>query len=750
MKDEHKTKEQLIAELEKLRQQVTEIEATETKRIGVEKALKPAEEEALRLSQSELQARNKSLEAINTIADRLHRSLDLRTIVEQAVDSMMEYSQSPSVGIFAVNEQSNCLELLHARGFGEETLQIAARMPLEGSLTGLAVKRKEVITSEDMQSDDRLYAAGHKTLTDEGFRSAISVPLVSGNKALGAMNLIFREEPRLTDYEQETLITIGKTIGLAMANAQYVSQIQTAVADRESAEEALKASEERYALATRAAKVGVWDINMKTGEFYLDPNVKALLGYSDEEVSNDLDVWVTYVHPEDKQPVMEAFQQHLEGKTPKFVYEHRMLHKDGSNRWILVRGTAIRDAEGNVVRVVGTDSDITARKQAEEEQARLQSELLQVQKMEAIGTLAGGIAHDFNNLLQVIKGYGDLLLLNKKRDDPAYRQLREITEAAKRGSELTRQLLTFGRKVESELRPVDLNLEVGKATRLLERTIPKMINIELNLSGELKVVNADPIQIEQVLVNLAINARDAIEGEGKLSIRTANVCLDEEDCRTNPEAQPGEYVVLEVSDTGRGMDTETQNHIFEPFYTTKGFAEGSGLGLAMVYGIIKGHDGFIACSSELGVGTTFEIYLPAIEQELESQIAAEAKMPQGGTETILLVDDEDFIRLQGEQTLTTFGYKVLTAPDAESALEIYRKDQEQIDLIILDLIMPGMGGRRCIDELLKINPKAKVIVASGYSDVGPMKRTLEAGAKGFMGKPYGIRHMLEVVREVLD
>ena len=293
-------------------------------------------------------------------------------------------------------------------------------------------------------------------------------------------------------------------------------------------------------------------------------------------------------------------------------------------------------------------------------------------------------------------------------------------------------------------------MEVDRMRKMLERTTSKMIEIELSLATGLKIVNADPTQIEQILVNLAVNAKEAMPEGGKLLIQTENVMLDEDFCRTHEEVRPGEHVLLKVSDKGQGMDKETLEHIFDPFYTTKGLAEGTGLGLAMVYGIVKSHGGLISCFSELGRGTTFKIYFPIIEQKIESEKATVTDMSKGGTETILLVDDEDFIRNVGERTLKRFGYIVLSASGGNEALEIYRKEQDQIGLVILDLMMPGMSGSRCLEEILKVNPQAKIIVASGYSDIGPMKESIEAGAKSFIGKPYEMRQLLEVVRDVLD
>jgi CheY-like chemotaxis protein len=277
-----------------------------------------------------------------------------------------------------------------------------------------------------------------------------------------------------------------------------------------------------------------------------------------------------------------------------------------------------------------------------------------------------------------------------------------------------------------------------------------MIVIKLRLTPRRTVVNADPAQIEQILMNLAVNAKDAMQEEGELTIQTDSELLDEAYCRIQPQAKPGKYVLLTVSDTGCGMDHETLGHIFDPFYTTKGLADGTGLGLAMVYGAVKSHGGHIECVSEPGAGTTFKIYLPALDQNAQTEIAAEEDLPAGGGETILLVDDDEVIRDVGQATLTRFGYTVLTAADGKTAIERFRGEPERIDLVILDLIMPGMSGNRCLEALISINPQTKVVIASGYSDTRHGMDIIKAGAKGFIGKPYEVKKLLRTVRHVLD
>ena len=394
--------------------------------------------------------------------------------------------------------------------------------------------------------------------------------------------------------------------------------------------------------------------------------------------------------------------------------------------------------------------DISELKQAEDEKVRLESQLRHAQKMEAVGTLAGGIAHDFNNLLQAVQGYAELLLLSESLTESGEQNVQDVMGAAERGGELTRQLLTFSRKIESKLRPIDLNHEVSNVKELLTRTIPKMIQIELQLAEDLKTVNADPIQLEQALMNLALNSKDSMPEGGKLIISTENVTLDDNYSRLYPEALLGEHVLVTVADSGHGMDRETIEHIFDPFYTTKEVGHGTGLGLAMVYGTVKSHNGHIVCYSEVDKGTTFKIYLPVVEQEAEWREEEAEGDIEGGTETILLVDDEELIRKLGDRILTKFGYTVLTATDGESALAVYREEQQRIHLVILDLIMPGMGGRKCLEKLMKVNPSAKVLIASGGPPGGPTKESPRARAKGFVSKPYNLRQLLTAVRNALD
>jgi two-component system cell cycle sensor histidine kinase/response regulator CckA len=435
------------------------------------------------------------------------------------------------------------------------------------------------------------------------------------------------------------------------------------------------------------------------------------------------------------------------------LFERENRRRNGEPAWIAWTYKPIinQDSTFNFKEILCIGTDLTNLRRAAKENKELEAQLQSSQRMESIGTLAGGIAHDFNNILQAIFGYTQIMLMRKDPEDQEYGKLQAIESSAQKASELTKRLLLFSRKAESLLKPMDLNQAVVQVSEMLKRTIPKMISIELQLAEKLNVINADAGQTEQIMMNLGINARDAMPDGGKMVFKTENVTLDEDFCKKNLGSNPGEYIRLSVSDTGDGMDKEVQEHIFEPFYTTKETGKGTGLGLSMVYGIVKNHRGYITCDSEPGQGTEFRLYFPVIDQDIVKPDTSEKNIQiQQGSETILLVDDEQTHRELGREVLSRFGYTVVTVPDGEGALDFFRKDKKWADLVILDLIMPGMGGMRCLKELLKENPLTKVLVASGYSIRGSSNDVIEAGAKAYISKPYNVKQMFKVVREVLD
>ncbi|MFH1138293.1 MAG: response regulator [Pseudomonadota bacterium] len=518
------------------------------------------------------------------------------------------------------------------------------------------------------------------------------------------------------------------------------------ITQRKKAEDELRESEKRYRKAQAVGRVGSWEYNIQTARFWGSDEAKRIYGFSRAEDTFSTDE-VEHCIPE-RERVHQALIDLLEDDK-EYNLEFEIITKDAKTRKTIISLADLeRDEAGRPLKITGVIVDITDRKRAEEEKEKLQEQLRNAHKMEAIGTLASGIAHEFNNLLQAMTGYTQLLLMDKSPDDSDYPSLLAIQNSGNRAADLVRQLLQFSRKAGAQRRPVDLGQEVKQARQLLERTIPRMIQINIRSAGDPWTINADPIQIEQILLNLGTNAADAMPDGGELVIETENAVLNEDDADRRLDAPPGRYVLLTVSDTGYGMDQELVKHIFDPFFTTKEIGKGTGLGLASVYGIVRSHGGSITCHSKVGRGTKFKIYFPAIDRP-EARDAA-PNHPRGGGETILVVDDEEAITGFVQQVLERFGYKVLTAAGGEEALEVYSNQPGAIDLIIMDLGMPGMGGRQCLQALRRMNCAARVVIASGYSMDNQVPKSSEAGADGYLSKPYQLNDLLSKLREILD
>lgn len=533
-------------------------------------------------------------------------------------------------------------------------------------------------------------------------------------------------------------------------------ELKREITGHKRAEEALRESDEKYRklydeskkteevyrslLHTSADAIVIYDMAGKVR--YLNPAFTEVFGWTMEETEGRR---IPFLPESERTTTMACITEVLEKEKTVQGFETKRYTRDGHLVDVDISASCYKNHEGKLSGMLVILRDISEKK-------ILEAQLRQAHKMEAIGTLAGGIAHDFNNILQAISGYTELLFMGKESGDPDRSKLEAIEKSLQRASDLTKQLLIFGRKVESKLRPMNLKQEVVHVSNLLGRTISKMISIELYLAENVKSINADPVQLEQIILNLGINARDAMPDGGKLIFETENVILDEEYCKAHLGATPGEYTLLSVSDTGHGMDKKTLGHIFEPFYTTKEMGKGTGLGLAMVYGIVKSHRGYIMCYSEPGQGTTFKIYFPVDQSQAEERKEAkkEAVEMLGGTERVLLVDDEKTVLDTGKGILEHFGYTAITAESGERAIEIFERKKDHIDLVILDIGMQGIGGHKCLQKLLEIDPKVKVVISSGYSAKGKVKETLESGAIGFIGKPYRLTDMVKQVREIFD
>jgi len=424
-------------------------------------------------------------------------------------------------------------------------------------------------------------------------------------------------------------------------------------------------------------------------------------------------------------------------------FESTLKKKDGSPIHILENAVGVIDDKGDLTAIRGYLTDIT-------EMKNLENQLRQAQKMEAIGTLVGGISHDFNHLLQGINGYAELLSMNKTPDDPDYHKITSLRKICRRAADLVQQLLVFSRKAKTKKTVIMINSEIKQAINLLGKTIPKMISIKIDLVDDLWPVYADHLQIEQAILNLGSNAADAMPGGGTITIKTVNRVLSSADHDNTSGLPSGEYIHLTVRDTGSGMEPVIIEKIFDPFFTTKKLGKGTGLGLSSVYGIIKNHSGHIKCESRVGQGTSFSIFLPAYKKKVTpSEIKEPIELKQGN-ETILVVDDEEAIRNFTSIAFQRLGYTFFSAEDGEQAIDIYKQHRDTIDLVILDLSMPGMGGFKCLKELVMINPELKVLIVSGYSAKTTIKDCLAAGAVDYVRKPIQLNQLLHKIRNIFD
>ncbi|MGD0021781.1 MAG: PAS domain S-box protein [Smithellaceae bacterium] len=511
------------------------------------------------------------------------------------------------------------------------------------------------------------------------------------------------------------------------------------ITERRLAEEALRKSEEKYRLLIENSNDAIFII-MDGKIKYANLHTAQMTGYDIKDLSSIS--FINLVIAEDRDMVLELQESCLQGENPSINYSFRITNKQGITLWVETNSVGMN--WDNEPAILNSMRNITKQK-------RTEARLFQAQKMESIGTLAGGIAHDFNNLLMGIQGHASLALLHIDPQNANFEHLKTIETLVTSGADLTKQLLGFARGGKYEVKTVDLNLLIQKTSETIGRT-KKEIKIHRNFQTDLWPVDVDHGQIEQVLLNLYVNAWQAMPGGGNLYLETKNVFIEESHFKPYVTMN-GHYVKISVTDTGVGMDEKTKERIFEPFFTTREMGRGTGLGLASVYGIIKNHNGFINVYSEKGQGTTFNIYLPASSKknthDKDKGVDRDNLIPKGA-ETILLVDDEPMILTVGSELLKTLGYTILTAQDGSSAIDLYKNSKDNIDLVILDMVMPEMSGGELFDELKKINPQVKVLLSSGYSLNGQASRIIKRGCVGFIQKPFTIRDIASQLRKIID
>ena len=526
--------------------------------------------------------------------------------------------------------------------------------------------------------------------------------------------------------------------------AIFGSHVQYTYNKRREADNALRESSEKYRTILESIEEGYFETDQKGNLTFSNEAFGKILGYPRNQLlgMNSRD----YTTPDTAEKISRIMEQIEQTGRPEDVTDYDVIRKDGSRAALELSISLLTDKDGKPAGFRGMLRDVTRRKETEYKNHLLETQLQQAQKMESIGTLAGGIAHDFNNILMGIQGNATLMLLKIESEHPNYEKIKNVEKFVQNGTELTNQLLGFARRGKYLVKTTDLNEVIEKSSALFART-KKEIQVHTVFHDEIWAVEVDRGQIEQALLNLYVNAWQAMPAGGDIYLKTRNVMLDSSYVKPF-KVEHGKYVEISVTDTGVGIDRKTRERIFEPFFTTKEMGRGTGLGLASVYGIIKSHSGYIDVHSEKEKGTTFTIYLPASEKEAVREKTVPTAMLKG-TGTIILIDDEKMILDVGRELLEELGYTVLSALSGREALDIFQKNLGKIDLVIMDMIMPGMGGGETFDRLRAINPNIKVLLSSGYSVNGQASKILHRGCDGFIQKPFNLNQLAEKIGKIM-
>jgi two-component system cell cycle sensor histidine kinase/response regulator CckA len=685
-------------------------------------------EEMIRLRDLELKLHKQASQALNS-------SLNLDQVLVMVLEEVRRLMDIVGSSIWLTDSETGDLVCRQATGAYGETLRGWRLAPGEG-LAGWVADHDESLISQDTYTDKRHYKEVDLSIGRD-MHSVLTVPLRIKGDVIGVVQVVDMEAGRFDETDLTLLETLAGSAAIAIENARLYEKGQKEISIRKETEEALRESENRYLTVLEANPDSVIVYDMEGRVTYLNPTFTKVFGWSlEERLGKKMDMFV----PEEDWPTTNIMiEKMLTGEDVSGIETHR-LTKAGDIIPVSISGAIFNDRDGNPAGSVVNLRDIS-------EQKRLEAQIQQSQKMEAIGTLAGGIAHDYNNLLMGILGNLSLISFDLDSSHPYYIKLKNIEKYVQSGADLTKQLLGFAKGGKYEVKPVDINDLVEKSSEMFSRT-KKEIRIHRKYQKEIWPVEVDSNQIEQVLLNLYVNAGQAMPGGGDIYLQTNNVTLNQDHVRYF-SAKTGNYVKISVKDTGVGMDENTLRRIFDPFFTTKDRSMGTGLGLASAYGIIKNHGGMINAQSVIGQGSTFDVYLPASSKKIvrKEHVNGEALR---GSETILLIDDEDIVIDIGGQILERLGYRAVTARSGREAIEIYRANKNKINIVILDVIMPDMGGGETYDRLKKINPAIKVLLSSGYSINGQASEIMNRGCNGFIQKPFNMEQLSRKIREILS
>ena len=600
---------------------------------------------------------------------------------------------------------------------------------IENSLTGAVLKARQPVFLDEQTLAER---ARKNRVIGTVPKVWIGVPLKMRDEVIGIMAAqCYRSQHTYEQIDLDIMSSVSDQVALAI--------------ERKRNEQTIVASEKRYRNIIESIEDGYYEVDLSGRVLLVNQAICMMLG-EDEQAILGANV-SKYLNKSVLKNLAAVFDKVIRDEKPTDTLEFELFLPAGGIRYIETVISDIRSDQGEPLGFRGIARDVTQRKQQEQARKAFAQRLQQAQRLESLGTLAGGIAHDFNNLLMGIQGRIDLMRTNLSEKHPFFFQLNSIEEYVESAANLTARLLGFARGGKYEVRPVAINSVVSKSIRLFGRT-RKEITLITRLADTLPPVEVDVNQLEQVLINLLVNAAQAMVDHGTTITVTTDLVLMNESSASFLELTPGEYVKVEVADSGIGMDKPTLEKIFDPFFTTKAKGHGTGLGLAMVYGILRNHGGAITADSAPGQGSVFSFYLPKSHKEVAREATEPSRM-EAGCETILLVDDEQMIIEVGRELLSALGYQVLVAGSGQRAVEIYRTVGEQIDLVIIDMIMPQMGGGELFDTLLAMNPQVRVLLASGYSIDGQARQILERGCLGFIQKPFSLAQLSVKLREVL-
>jgi PAS domain S-box-containing protein len=651
-------------------------------------------------------------------------ALDAGSVLGPILTRLVERERLSYARIYRLDEAAGELQCVACGGKGVLAQRIIPRK--ERALAWWAIQHREAVYVPQVEKDPRC-----PDFISE-VRCEYAVPLQTGSNLLGVLDVASHQPDGIRAVTRKLLEQVATQAAIALERSELYRQLQI--------------SEERFRSMFEQGRFGVALAGLDGRLHTVNPAFASMLGYTPEELQGKHFQEIT--HPQDVATSLEHVQRVLKGQEAQYSLEKRYLRKSGEPIWCSLNVSPVQDSAGRPAHFLGMVQDIDERKRAEEEHARLQQQLFQAQKMETLGTLAGGIAHDFNNLLSVMLGFASLARQRLCADDPLQESMRMIEQSAQRAADLTRQLLGFARPERQQVKAVCVQEILDRVRSMVARTFDRSIQVAVLKGSEPMWVNAEPSYLEQALLNLSINARDAMPEGGALTLQASALDLGAQQPEVPAHCPPGRYACISVQDTGIGIAPEALPRIFEPFYSTKEPGRGTGLGLAMVYGFVKNHDGFVRVESELGHGARFTLHLPLIAAPPSRTEAGTPGRILLGTGTVLAVDDEPLVRAFAEEGLKGLGYKVWVAESGPKALEIFERHSREIDCVLLDLIMPEMSGLETYRRMRKIHPQVRVIFASGYSTGEILRGAPDAQEAKFLGKPYTLEGLSTMLRKI--